>query len=516
MQTQTGGVSVADSLRDARVALRSAWYDAALELLDGCEDWPRELAEQAVTIKADVIGRRDPVGAVSYLTTVVDIPASLEARFEFALMSGKAYSSVRDFDSARARYAEARALVDKVPYGVNSIAFHDLRLAYMLKQGDPNSPEAALAIAHPDPAISSNAYAARAWIYASLGNFGAHIADLQRAAAYATGPDATRIDVQAMSGVVHGLAQASFETANAEGIIAARAAADALAWTPDTQGRQFLTVRALGWDAFMRGHAGQAQWAFKDAKALAPTPAWRVMSHLDRAYVARMSRNEVWAIEELAEADRLAREVRWESDFDEGRQVLVVLAVMHAPVDAMRAQRYAAMYSQIGTENVNPTLAISAGDSRVTGHAKYAQGRIDQTLGRRDSAVHFLTEAYEIFDNASYHYRATLAASALAELTGGNEWRDRAVKHARRYPDCPLASMVEEAVAREGAMPVNLTPLQRQIARALWSGAEPADLSKRFSRSLYTIEQQIGSVYEAFGVTSRGSLLEEARRRGLA
>src|SRR6202011_557272 len=64
----TMGVFVAESLRDARVALRAALYDAALELLEGCEDWPAAFAEQSVTIKAETIGRRDPVGAVTYLT----------------------------------------------------------------------------------------------------------------------------------------------------------------------------------------------------------------------------------------------------------------------------------------------------------------------------------------------------------------------------------------------------------------------------------------------------------------
>ncbi|MEA2786825.1 MAG: hypothetical protein QOF71_2929, partial [Candidatus Eremiobacteraeota bacterium] len=62
----TTDVFVADSLRDARVALRAALYDAALELLEGCEDWPAEFAEQAITIKAETLGRRDPVGAVTY------------------------------------------------------------------------------------------------------------------------------------------------------------------------------------------------------------------------------------------------------------------------------------------------------------------------------------------------------------------------------------------------------------------------------------------------------------------
>ena len=193
----------------------------------------------------------------------------------------------------------------------------------------------------------------------------------------------------------------------------------------------------------------------------------------------------------------------------------MTLAVLHAPTDAARAQRYATMYSRIGTENVNPALAVH-GDARARAHAKYAQGRIDQTLGRRAAAVTALEEAYAIFDAASFHYRATLAASALAELTGDDRWCRAAVAHASRYPDCPLTSSAGHSAAREQAMPEQLSPFQRQIARAMWGGAELAELSRRFSRSIYRIERQIETVYAAFGVSSRNALLDAARSRGLA
>ncbi len=38
MRQHSGSRAIEESLRDARVAQRAALYDAALELLDGCED----------------------------------------------------------------------------------------------------------------------------------------------------------------------------------------------------------------------------------------------------------------------------------------------------------------------------------------------------------------------------------------------------------------------------------------------------------------------------------------------
>lgn len=515
MQKTTGGVTVADSLRDARVALRSAWYDAALELLDGCEDWDAPLAEQAIALKAETILRRDPVGAVTYLTTVEDIPDSPAGRFAFALISGQAHSVVRDWSSAESRYAEAATLAGATPHGDALLALHRLRLKFYRRQLEPDCPEVALALTHPDENVQMCVYAYRTWLYAWLGRYDLHIADLHRAVKFATAPTVHPVDVSTLGSAIHALAQISFESANEAGIAAAREAAEALPWTPDVQSVHFAAVRALGWDAFLRGRSGEAQWTFKDARNLAPTTEYKVISHLDRAYVARIAGNEVWAIEELAEADRLAHDVRWETKFDEARQTLVMLALLYAPVDAVRAQRYASLYSQIGTENLSPMWAAST-DERAVAFKKYAQGRIDQTMGRKDAAVASLTEAYQIFAKASYHYRCSLTASALAELTGQERWRETAIGHARHYPDCPLASIVEKAIEREEAMPADLTPLQRQIARALWSGVDASELSKRFSRSLYTIERQISAVFTAFGVASRGALLEEARQRGLA
>ena len=514
MSNTTGGVFVADSLRDARVALRAALYDAANDLLQGCEDWPAEFREQAVILKAETIGRRDPVGAVSYLTTVEDLVSSPAGTFALALQFGKAHASVRAYSQAERRYAEARALAHAVPNGLQSMAFHDLRMRWFRRECDPTAPEAQLAIAHPDPSIASAAYAFRAWLHAGREDYDAHVADLCRAVEYVTAPGAENLDLASVTPSIHALAQIGFETANGDAVAAARRAADAVAWTPDLGVNHYFTIRAFGWDAFMRGRAGEAQWAFKDARMRAPAVSWRVMSHLDRAYVARISRNEFWTAEELAQADALAYDVRWGETKGEERQVLVLLAVLHAPTDAPRAQRYASMYSQLGTENVDPALGVHK-DPRATGFEQYAIGRIEQTLGRREAAIGALQEAYGIFDRASYHYRAALSAASLAELTGEEKWRIAGDEHAKRYPDSPLSSFAEEAQNRSDAMPAQLSPLQRQIATALWNGAEPAELSRRFSRSAYTIDNQIAAVLRAFGVESRRELGDEARRRGL-
>jgi DNA-binding CsgD family transcriptional regulator len=515
VQTTTGGAFVADSLRDARVAIRSAWYDAALQLLQGCEDWPLDLAEAAVVLKAEVLGRRDPVEAARYLASVEDIPSSVQGRFDFAIQSGKAHAAVRAFSQAEGRYAEARALASEVPNGIHTMAYHDVRMRWYRRDCDPHADDVQLAISHPDPSIACAAYNFRAFMHAGRGDYAAHVADLCRSVEYATMPSPEQVDVATLAVSINALAQVAFETANSEAISVVRTAVEALPWTDDVKVYRFLTVRALGWDAFMRGRIAEAQWSFKEARGLAPTTPWRVMAHLDRAYVARLSHNEFWAAEELAQADALAYDVRWEATHGEERQVLILLAYLHAPTDAPRAQSYASAYAQLGTESVDPGLAIHR-DPRALAHAKYASARIEQMLGHKAMAETLLREAYEIFEEVGFRYRATVSATALAEVTGDDAWRQAAMRQAAYYPDCPMARMADDSIRTEEAMPAQLSPLQRQIARATWSGADPRELSRRFSRSVFRIERQIEAVFSAFGVRTRTELFDEARRRGLA
>ncbi|MEA2663354.1 MAG: hypothetical protein QOI11_298 [Candidatus Eremiobacteraeota bacterium] len=507
--------AAADELREARLALRAARYDRALELLEGCGDWPAPRAEPAMLLRAEVLGRRDPIGALAWLTGLEDLFASEPARFAYALATGKAYTGVHDLASARARYATAAKMARRIEGGPVRLSYHTARLRWLERDFSPDAPDVGLALTHPDPSTAAAAYAVRGWLHGGRGDYRAQSADFERVLAFAEAPDDEPVDLATLAVTCHALARVAFETADAAGLETARRAFEGIPWTPDLAVERYTALRVLGWDDFMRGRFERARWAFKDALALAPSPAWRVMAHLDRAHVAGLARDEARAIEELAEADRLAEQIRWESTRGEERQALIWLATLHAPIDAVRAQRYAAAYASLGTVNLKPTVAL-AGDRRTLGFARYAQGRIDQALGRRAGAIGALREAYAVFDEAGHHYRAMLAASGLAELTGDEGWRLRALSHARRYPGCPLISLVDDAAARAEAMPRQLSPLQRQIARALWSGADAAELAERFGRGRAATERQIVAVFRAFGVGSRGALLDEARKRGLA
>jgi tetratricopeptide (TPR) repeat protein len=501
------------ALDAARSALTAARYDDAMELLRGCQDWPVELAEHAVLVKADTLIRRDAPAALAWLAATQDLVITDKARFDRELLTGRAYSNVRNFDAAASRFARAAKLLDKVPEGSHKLAFMKARLAWMLREATPDNADLAHALADPDPIGRALSYAQRGHIYGSAGNFAAQIADLKTALEIAETTDV--YDVEHVGTAVYGLATIAFEVADKTGVATARHAYEWLKWTADVRVNQYNALRCLGWDAFMRGEPARAQWLFHDAAAIAPTPAWQAQAHLDRAYVARISKNDAWSLDELHEALRIAQGVAWGETIGEERLTLVTLAVLLAPVNVPEAQRYAATYAMFGMENINPYL-VASHDRRTVGFGKYTQGKIEQTLGNPDLAQESLEAAYAIFAPIGHHYQAMLAAQALADVTKDAVWADKASMHSAAYPGSPLTAQVAESAKQSDPAIEGLTPLQRQLARAHWSGLNVDDLSKQFSRSMYTIEGHIADIYAAFNVATAGGLREEALRRGIA
>lgn len=508
--------SAASSLQRARRAARAARYDAALDLLQGCEEWPEHTRDAAIALKAETLGRRSPVAAVEWLTGVGEAIATPAGRFEYELEIGRAFANVRDLDSARAHLAVAEMLAGAETDGPLLLAYHRSRVAWLAQEFDPTAPDVVAAITHPDPNVAMAALVMRGWHHAGLGDLRAQVADFRLALAMLDLELDEPLDVYHAAITEHALARVAFETADAAAMADVRERYEQIAWTDDVRVDHFKTLRILGWDAFMRGRPGPAQWSFKDAFGCAPSTAWKVMARLDRAFVARIAGNEPWALEEIAEADHLGYSVRWESTNNEERLALLTLATLIAPTNASRAQRYASTLSSLGMESMQPVFALANGDRRAHAFARYTQGQIDAVLGHTAAAERAFRDAYEIFVSVGYAYRASVTAIALAEVTGEASWREKAAQHASAYPNSPLAALRPTGAGLEPPMPASLSPLQKQVARALAGGAEVPEVSRALSRSVYTIERQVDAVYAAFGVRSRSEFLASARQLGMA
>ena len=491
---------------------RRARRDEALEQLTECEDWQQPYNEQGLLVRAEVLVRRDPILALETLAAHSESLLSDEARFGYFVTSAFAYVNTRNFDGAREMLAEAQEFVRNDVGRAARLAYERSRLQWSTRQYDPNGEDLAIALTDSDPAAQFRALALRSWMHAGLEDYTAQIADLLAAFRCFTEHGA-RCDITTVAIYLHALVRLAVELGDFEAIRAAEAAYQAVEWTSDIQDLQFMCVRALAWGAFHQGDPGRAQWLFKDSKELAPTVAWQVMAHVDRAYVARMNRNDAWAAEELAQARSIERSVKWDATHGEERQALVMLAELFAPTDMAQAQRYVSTYMQLGTDSINPTLA-AAHERRFTAYEKYASGRVQSVLGNTKLATDSLEFAYQVFAQIHHAYRAALAAAALYELTKDPHWLEKARQQAAHFAKSPICQRLSElGNAEKKRVPSGLTPMQRQIAIALCQGIDLNDLSHQFSRSTFTLQKQIEIIFTELDVKSRDGLRSEMRRR---
>jgi tetratricopeptide (TPR) repeat protein len=501
-------------LADAREALRTAHYDRALELSATFEEWQPPLNEQGALIRVEILTRRDPVLALEELARICDLFVTPEGIFEYRIASGKAYGSARNFDAAAGMFAEAATLAAHMDRNsIGELGYQQARLKWLRRQFEPECPELTVALSNGSADTRVKTLLVRCWLYAGLERYDKQIEDLR--AALETAEEApNECDAHAVALCIHALARIASETGDRVAVLEAEAAYEKMDWTPDIDVERFNATRALAWDAFLEGHSARAQWLFKDSKEIAPTPAWRVMAHLDRAFIARMNLNEIWAHEELLSAHKLARQVQWADTRGEERNALMQLAILFAETDMAQAQRYVSMYIGLGMENISPTIAV---DRRTNALQRYASGRVHQVLGNKELAQTCFEAAYEFLSEVKHHYRAGLAAWALFEVTGDAKWHAAALKHAEHFPKSPVYERIVDAKPESPQQDpfAGMTSLQREIALALCHGMDLAELAQRFSRSAVTIAKQVDSVYAALGVTTRNELRAELQNRGV-
>ncbi len=501
-------------LDEARELLRTGRYEAALARLVGYEGWPSPLMERAQLLRAEILLARDPVDALEALARSSDLLRNDDVRFDYFVLSGKAYANSRNFDGAAEMFTLAERAAENDSSRLATVAHHRARLRCLQGDFDPNDPNFAIALGNPDPSARMMTLTWRSWTHAGKSNYPAQIADLREAIGLARS-HLDRVEYFSLGRALHSLMRVACELGDNEAADDARELYELIEWPDELADAQFLCLRDLAWDAFMRGDSARAQWLLRDSKEIAPTDAWRVLSHVDRAYVARMNHNEPWARDELMQAQAQARTVVWAASTGEERQALVMLAVLFAPVDMGQAQRYVSTYMRMGKDSIDPTLAI-AHDKRALGFSQYASGCVNQVIGNKESAITAFEAAYKIFDEAEHHFRAALAAQGLAEVTGATVWIERARQHAGAFPKSAFYKYLTDRISKKATPWIEgLSPMQRQLALSVCEGLDNQQLSKRFSRSEFTIKREVQALYDLFNVRSRNALRGLLEERGV-
>ena len=167
-------------LDEARELFRTGRYEAASACLAGLKVGHHRSTSAPILLRAEILIYRDPVDALEALARSSDVLKSDDTLFDYYILSGRAYAGVRNFDGAAEMFASAESVAENDPSLLATIALQRARLRCIQGDFDPNDPNFALALTHPDPGLRMLTLTWRAWAHAGLANYRAQITTSER------------------------------------------------------------------------------------------------------------------------------------------------------------------------------------------------------------------------------------------------------------------------------------------------------------------------------------------------
>jgi DNA-binding CsgD family transcriptional regulator len=143
----------------------------------------------------------------------------------------------------------------------------------------------------------------------------------------------------------------------------------------------------------------------------------------------------------------------------------------------------------------------------VRGFEAYTQGIAWLRLGDCQEGTAALTEAWGIFEDFNYSWRAALCALGLYEATRDRRWVNRAAQKIDAWPRSWIARRV--AVATNAShMPLErIAPAKREVLELLRSGRRNSEIARALGRSPHTVRNQLAALFQTFNVKSRAELV---------
>ncbi|MGA9944398.1 MAG: helix-turn-helix domain-containing protein [Candidatus Cybelea sp.] len=280
---------------------------------------------------------------------------------------------------------------------------------------------------------------------------------------------------------------------------------EAFPWTSALRLEHFHVSRLLAAIDELGGNELSAFAGFKNAARLAPSEYWSVLCFLDRAMLAKNTGEMAFAAEQLQEAHDIAQRVSWNEATGEERAALLVLAELFAYGDPVIAEQYLARFRTLGN-SVIPILSYGT-DPRVKGFEAYSQGIARLRLGDIGEGQAALTQAWSIFEDFNYAWRAALCAHALFEATHDRRWIQRAARKIDPWPHSWIARRVAESTSSSVLRLGRVPPARRQVLELVRAGRRNSEIATVLGRSPNTVRNQLSQLFATFNVKSRAELV---------
>ncbi len=348
----------------------------------------------------------------------------------------------------------------------------------------------------------------RGWVHGAHGRFAEQVACNLRAIHLFEEEAAP--DVGAMAMVLRSLSMLARDLVCPHVVPVIARTESTISWTDDLSLEHFQVLRALAWSSAMSGEYILSIRRLNEAKVVAPSPQGKMLSHLDHAWIAQLSKEPLHLRAELAEADACAAQVQWETVVDEEAGALMLAAELYAPINETRAFELLAL-AQTAREKLSPWLQLGR-DSRVQGFFDFAEAHVRLARGDRRVARHRAERAFTVFSEVGYEWRAANAALFLYRLTERQDWLECVERVAAIYPRSFLAAELERIRSR-GVLPIEkLTNREQEIAELVKCGLKTKEIADRLGISANTVRVHKGNIFRTLGVSDEFALLKMLMR----
>jgi DNA-binding CsgD family transcriptional regulator len=477
-------------------ALRAADYDRCRELIGAGDTLEAVLAAARLAIRE----RRfvDIIGSLS------DFPADTTAmRAERDVLLGAALGSTRDYVAGR-RLID-RALNDLAPGDplYEEALYQKAAIAWMQHEHREAEEVATVQLNSTDANNRARARVMLSWIALRRGEVLKQVDELQKALDELD--VAPEPDQFFRANTLFTLALLCRELPLRDVAERVRSIFDTMPWMPGLQLARFQITRFIAAMEELEGNELAAFAGFKRAMRLAPSEHWSVLCFLDRAALAKNTGETAFAAEQLQEAHDIAQRLSWNDVTGEERSALLVLADLFAYENAAVAEQYLARFRSLGS-TVIPLLSYGT-DPRVRGFEAYSQGVAWLRLGDAEEGKAALTEAWDIFEDFNYAWRAALCALGLFEATRDRRWVHRAARKIDPWPRSWIARRIAEANSTAVVPLERIPPAKREVLELVRAGRRNSEIARMLGRSPHTVRNQLAQLFQTFNVKSRAELV---------
>jgi len=482
--------------RDFENALKAADFERCRELVAG-----RETVETVLAAARLGIREREFADVIGMLSDFPEDPR--EARNERDVLLGAALGYSRDYVAGR-RLID-RALNDLVPNDAlyDDALYYKAAISWMQHDHRKAEEGALLGLQSADANNRARAHVMLSWIAVRRSDVMRQVEELEKALDELD--LAEPADEFFRANALFTLSLLCRELPLHDTAARVRSIYDALPWTVGLQLERFQVTRFLSAVDELQGNELSAFGGFKKASRLAPSEHWSVLCYLDRAMLAKNTGEIAFATEQLQEAHEIAQRLSWNDVSGEERSALLVLAELFAHNDPSVAEQYLARFRSL-TSTVVPMLAYGT-DPRVRGFETYSQGVAWLRLGDTEEGKAALSEAWSIFEDFNYDWRAALCALGLHEATRDRRWVERAARKIAPWPQSWIARRVGDSKTTPVVSLDRIPPAKREVLELVRAGRRNTEIAQVLGRSPNTVRNQLAQLFQIFEVKSRAELV---------